>query len=160
MGNEGLAMIPPTHAPIFRRTVVPAILVLCVPSCGSDRPPCYPVHGEIFVTQGKDRTPAAGAVVVFHPAVPASGDVPRPTAHVGEDGKFVLTTYVKGDGAPVGDYAITIEWVPPRPPPPYRPKQTGDRLQGRYSDPRTSQMRYSVERKKDNNVPPIELKLP
>jgi hypothetical protein len=118
------------------------------------------VRGEVFVGQGKDRKPAAGAVVVFHPAAPAAGDVPRPTAHVGEDGTFELTTYVKGDGAPAGAYAITIEWIPPRPPPPHRPKQIGDRLKGRYSDSQRSKISYSVEKDKDNNVPPIELKLP
>src|SRR5262249_32774745 len=73
---------------------------------------------------------------------------------------FELTTYVKGDGAPGGDYAITIEWIPPRPPPPHRPKQIGDRLKGRYSDPQRSKISYSVEKDKDNNVPPIELNLP
>ena len=153
-------MTAPAHAACFRQALAPAILVLCVPSCGSDRPTCYPVRGEIFVGQGKDRTPANGAVVIFHPTAPASAEAPRPTAHVGEDGKFALTTYVKGDGAPAGEYAITIEWRLPRPPPPHQPKQTGDRLQGRYADPRTSTIRYSVEKNKDNNVPAIELQLP
>jgi hypothetical protein len=153
-------MTAPTHVPCFRRALVLAPLVLCVPSCGNNGPACYPVRGEIFVGQGKDRAPANGAVVVFHPTAPASGEAPRPTAHVGEDGKFELTSYVKGDGAPAGEYAITIEWRPPRPPPPHKPKQTGDRLQGRYAEPRTSTIRYTVEKGKDNNVPTIELKLP
>lgn len=153
-------MSAPTHAPCLGRTLVLAILILCAPSCGSNRPPCYPVHGEVFVGQGEKRTPAAGAVVVFHPTVPASDEVPRPTARVGEDGKFALTTYVKGDGAPAGEYAITIEWLPPRPPPPHKPKQIGDWLRGRYADPSTSTIGYSVEKSKDNNVPTIELQLP
>ncbi len=153
-------MTAPTHAPCFQRALVLAILVLCVPSCSTDRPACYPVRGEIFVSQGKERTPANGAVVVFHSTAPASVEAPRPTAQVGEDGKFELTTYVKGDGAPAGEYAITIEWRPPRPPPPHKPKWTGDRLKGRYADPRTSTIHYSVEKGKDNNVPTIELQLP
>src|SRR5215472_1146311 len=128
-------MISPTHALPVRRLLLLPILIVCVPACGSNRPPCYPVRGEVFVGKGKARKPAAGAVVVFHPTASAAGDVPRPTAHVGEDGTFELTTYVKGDGAPAGEYAITIEWIPPRPPPPHWPKQIGDRLKGRYSDP-------------------------
>jgi len=160
MGNEGLAMTLPKPAPWFRRILMLAIVVLCVPSCGGNRPPCYPVRGEVFVGQGQERKPAAGAVVVFHPTVPASGEVPRPSAHVGEDGKFALTTYVKGDGAPAGDYAITIEWRPPRPPPPYKPKQTGDWLQGRYADPSTSKIHFTVEKRTDNEVPVIELPPP
>jgi hypothetical protein len=137
-----------------------AIILVCVPSCGSDRVPCHPVHGEVFALEGKERTPAVGAVVVFHPATPLPGDVPRPTARVEEDGKFRLTTYGKDDGAPAGEYTITIEWVPPRPPPPFRPKQTGDRLAGRYSDPATSNLKYTVEKNKENEVPSIELQLP
>jgi hypothetical protein len=153
-------MTSPTHAPVFRRSLLLAILLLWIPSCGSNRQPCYPVHGEVFAGRGQERTPAAGAVVVFHPAAPASDDVPRPSAHVGDDGKFVLTTYVKDDGAPAGDYTITIEWAAPRPPPPFKPTQTGDRLKGLYSDPRTSRLKYSVEKSSDNNVPSIELQLP
>jgi hypothetical protein len=140
--------------------LVLASLALCVPSCSSDRPTCYPVRGEIFVIQGKERTPANGAVVIFHSTATDSGEAPRPTAHVGEDGKFVLTSYAKDDGAPAGEYAITIEWRPPRPPPPHKPKQIGDRLQGRFADPKTSNLRYVVEKSKDNNVPTIELQLP
>ncbi len=153
-------MTSPTHWLLVRRTLILALLVLGVPACGSGRPPCYPVRGEVFVGQGKDRTPATGAVVVFHPTVPAAGDVPRSTAHVGEDGTFALTTYVTSDGAPAGDYAITIEWTPPRPPPPHKPKEIGDRLKGRYADPQTSTIRYSVAKQKDNVVPAIELELP
>jgi hypothetical protein len=153
-------MASPSADTVFQRCLLLAILLVCVPSCGGGRESCYPVHGEIFVVQGNDRTPAVGAVVVFHPTLPVSEDVPRPTAHVGEDGKFELTTYLKGDGAPAGGYTITIDWVPPRPPPPHKPKQAGDLLKGRYSDPGKSTISYSVEKNKDNNVPPIELKLP
>ena len=151
-------MTSPTYVSIFRRTLVLAILVLSVPSCGSNRTPCYPV-GDNVVGQGKDRTAAAGAVVVFHPTVPASGDVPLPTAHVGEDGHFALTTYVKGNGA--------------------RPAITRSRLNGcnpaaaalqSHADGRPAQrplfrrarhakLRYTIKTK-DNNMPSIELGLP
>jgi len=147
------------HSQILVRTLGLALLVLCLPSCGSNRVPCYPVQGEVFVRQGNERAPAAGALVVFHPTTPPTGDTPLPVAHVDETGKFALTTYRNGDGAPAGAYTITIEWRAPRPPPPHKPKETGDRLRGRYSDPRTSQIAYTVDKDKENNVPPIELGL-
>ena len=153
-------MASPIHARILRRIALVAILVICVPSCGSNQQPCYSVHGEVFAVQGNERVPAAGAIVVFHPASSSSGDAVKPTAHVGDDGKFSLTTYADGDGAPVGDYSVTIEWFAPRPPPPYKPTQAGDKLKGRYASPATTSIRYSVEKDKDNNMAPIELKLP
>jgi hypothetical protein len=126
-------------------------------SCGSDRKPCYPVRGEVFVGKGNRRVPATGAMVTFHPNDATSGDAPRPHGQVGEDGAFVVTTYVKDDGAPAGDYTITINWTPPRPLPPFKPKATGDKLKGAYGDPKKGQISYSVEVRKDNTVPPIEL---
>jgi hypothetical protein len=77
---------------------------------GCDKPkeqvPVVPVSGKLTVN-GK---PAAGALVVLHPA---SGGLPtdvRPNAYAGKDGSFQLNTYAKGDGAPVGDYVVTVEW--------------------------------------------------
>jgi hypothetical protein len=56
-----------------------------------------------------------GALVVFHPVDPAyekrvGG---KPYANVKEDGTFALTTYGIGDGAPEGEYAVTIDWRVP-----------------------------------------------
>ena len=33
-----------------------------------------------------------------------------PTGQVESDGSYTLTTYLKGDGAPAGEYAVTIYW--------------------------------------------------
>jgi hypothetical protein len=73
--------------------------------------PVYPVTGTVTF-QGE---PASGAFVVFHPRTPPKpGDVPSsPRATVRPDGTFALTTAVEGDGAPAGDYAVTVEWLKP-----------------------------------------------
>lgn len=79
---------------------------------GSDlKVPVFPVTGKVTF-QGE---PAAGAFVVFHPRTPPTpGDVPsNPRATVRPDGSFALTTAAEGDGAPAGEYAVTVEWLKP-----------------------------------------------
>lgn len=75
------------------------------------RVPVYPVTGKVTF----EGEPAAGAFVAFHPRTPARpGDVPSgPRATTGVDGAFSLTTAVEGDGAPAGDYAVTVQWLRP-----------------------------------------------
>src|SRR5207249_8533874 len=84
-----------------------ALVALSVVGCGSDgRKPVYPAKGQVLVT-GK---PAQYAQVALHPLNPADKDAPHPTANVGPDGTFVLTTYQAQDGAPAGEYAVTVQW--------------------------------------------------
>jgi hypothetical protein len=95
----------------------------------ADRLPTYPVTGRVLVVG----QPAAGAEVQLW-AVDGGLKVAGlcPHAIVGDDGRFHLTTYNTGDGAPEGEYGVTLRW--PLPPPPGR-EQGPDRFQGRYADP-------------------------
>src|SRR6516225_10019194 len=68
-----------------------------------------PVHGRVF-WRGK---PLANALVILHPQNTAELAGLRPLAHADQTGSFELTTYDEGDGAPAGDYAVTIEWRRP-----------------------------------------------
>ena len=131
-------------------------LALLLPACGpAGRKPVYPVAGQVL--DGEDK-PAAGALVVFHPVEAGDPNAVKPLAYVDDVGKFALTTYDQGDGAPEGEYVVTIEWRP-RNPNPFAPDKEGpDRLRGRYSDPKTSQLRFRVERKPDNAMPPVRLR--
>jgi len=67
----------------------------------------YRVEGRVLV----DGVPAKGALVVLHPL-----DLPliqlrlAPAGHTRSDGVFCLTTYEFGDGAPAGEYIVTVEW--------------------------------------------------
>src|SRR5436309_2942675 len=75
--------------------------------CGSsDRAGLQPVKGTLRV----NGQPAAAALVTFHPT---GADAARPTGRVGGDGTFTLTTRVAGDGAPVGEYRVTVTWAVP-----------------------------------------------
>jgi hypothetical protein len=132
-----------------------AFCLLFVVGCARDgRKPVYPVHGKVLDSNNK---PAAGALLVFHLIDPADQDITKPLAHVADDGTFALTTYVKDDGAPEGEYAVTIEWQQPSSNPFDKKKQGPDQLKGRYSDPAKSKIHFKVEKKPDNEVPAIQL---
>jgi len=77
--------------------------------CTQGKPPVVPAGGKVMY---KGTTPAVGALVVFHPA---SYEIEKqiggkPFGRVREDGSFTLTTYEEGDGAPEGEYGVTIDW--------------------------------------------------
>jgi hypothetical protein len=81
----------------------------CGSSQGSDRVPVFPATGRLVY----DGRPLAGAFVVLHPrGVEQSHRAPRPHAQVSTDGSFSLTSYETDDGAPAGDYAVTVELRP------------------------------------------------
>jgi hypothetical protein len=129
--------------------------VLLAPACGKpSRKAIYPVHGHIFDAKNK---PAAGALVVFHPLEGDESDQDKPRAFVAEDGSFALTTHEKEDGAPEGEYVVTIEWRPRSANPFDGNKQKPDHLKGRYSDPKKSKLRFKIERTSDNVLEPIRL---
>ena len=87
---------------------VALLLAVVVSGCNKSREPArlplHPVSGQV-IYQGK---PAAGAWVVFHPKTDPS--LPSPKAKVDGQGNFALSTYGPADGAPVGEYAVTVEW--------------------------------------------------
>src|SRR5262245_10361526 len=78
--------------------------------CGGER--VFPVRGWVLVGE----EPAVGATVEFHPM---SGGrwvaSDHPTGRVQDDGSFELSTRSDWDGAPAGEYAVTVEWRPPLP---------------------------------------------
>jgi hypothetical protein len=132
-------------------TAVLALAIL-VSACGGGRKPVFPVHG---VVHDANQKPAVGALLLFNPVTPDPKDPARPVGRVGEDGKFTLTTYKEGDGAPVGEYVITITWETPKKTP--FDTEGKDQLGGRYANPERSKLRFTVEKKPDNEVPPIKL---
>lgn len=74
--------------------------------CGKSEPErlaVHPVTGHITF-QGQ---PAAGAFVVFHSKT-EKDKFPPPTAQADKQGNFTLGTYSRDDGAPAGEYAVTV----------------------------------------------------
>jgi hypothetical protein len=86
------------------------IAVGCSAEQGPKNPKCYPVSGRVLV----DGKPAVRAVVSFHPTAPQEdGKISVGQTMTDDDGKFRMTTFSAGDGAPKGDYIVTIvaSWV-------------------------------------------------
>jgi hypothetical protein len=102
--------------------------------------------------------PVAGALVVFHPRGETGGAVVRPTAVTGEDGTFVLRT-AGAEGAPAGEYDVTIVWE--KPIPPAARKSPGidrqDALNGKYARAAESGLKATIQ-PGDNELPPFDLK--
>lgn len=80
----------------------------------------------------------------------------RPRGQTDEDGKFSLTTYTGGDGAPAGEYKVTIAWLT------YIKRDSDwggpDKLKNQYNDPKTTPFDLTVA-DEPIEIPTYELKL-
>jgi hypothetical protein len=126
-------------------------LCLCLASCSNkygEHPP-YPVSGQVLV----NGQPAKGVRVVFyHEGDWGNERTIVPQAWTEEDGQFVLETYGVKDGAPAGDYRVTVEWPAYR-----RGKNWGpDKLGSKYAKRETSGLTAHME-ERSNKLPPFEL---
>ncbi len=132
-----------------------ALLALAVIGCGSGQKPTFKVRGKVVDSAKK---PAVGAMVTLHPVKADPNDPARPTATVNEKGEFALTTFVSEDGAPEGDYIVTVIWPTPRKTPIDPPGI--DQLNGSLARPENSTIKYTVEKKPEQEVPTITLTVP
>lgn len=129
-------------------------LVLTAGCGGSDQVAVYPVTGKVLV-KGQ---PALGAEVMFVPSDPAMRvpGLPIVTGSVGADGALTLKSYAPGDGAPAGDYQVSVIWPTQSDPNNPAPQNVQDRLKGRYANPETSGLTAKVE-SAPTDLPPFEL---
>lgn len=91
------------------------VMLLALPvlvGCQKADPPkiaVFPVSGKVTLVGGEI---PAGARLVFHavnPSDPLQAGV-APTAIVAQDGTYKVGSYEKEDGAPAGEYKVTITW--------------------------------------------------
>ncbi len=131
--------------PRFRLSAV--LLAAAAAGCtGRDvagRVPIHPVGGTLVVS---DR-PAGNAHIAFHAIDRERAGGTCPVAVSKADGTFALMTYAVDDGAPEGEYVVTVTWPNESMPmdececpDPSR----HDRLGGLYADARTSELRATV----------------
>ncbi len=111
----------------------------------------FTVSGKVLFNQ----KPAAYALVVFHPVKDTKLDM-RPNGYTDKEGVFRLSTYSDGDGAPAGDYLVTVIWTGANPDT-EEVAEAPDKLQGRYADPKTSGLKVTVK-EGPNQLAPFELK--
>jgi len=129
---------------------VTAVALVGCSQATSNRTPVYPAKGTITF-KGQ---PISGALVALHPKTPVAG-TPNPRANVEKDGAFNVSTYVTADGAPEGDYTLTVLW--------YKPVKKGtDVVSGpnvipaKYANPNTSNLVVSIKQG-ENDLPAISL---
>jgi hypothetical protein len=131
-----------------------AVLVVTAVGCGDsgkNRVAVHPVQGAIQF-RGQ---PMEGAFVSLHPKAEAEG-VPTPRATVAKDGSFTVSTYDGNDGAPEGEYVVTVQW--------YKPVRQGNDLVGgpnvlpvKYACARTSDLKIRIAAG-ENRLQPIQLR--
>ena len=128
-------------------------LVTLASGCGGHKGPrLYPVKGVVRI----NGEPAKGVNVMFTPVAPPEGGATplSPAAVTGEDGSFRLMSFKPGDGAPAGEYRVTVIYPMHR----YNKHLSGiDRLKGKFANPKTSGLTAKVEPKR-NDLPPFDLK--
>jgi hypothetical protein len=107
----------------------------------ANRKPVHPVRGHVFM----DGTPLPDGAVAFYLINP---DAKKPTktadAMLEADGSFVLSSYTANDGAPVGEYVVTVSG------------SAAQIVPAKYAKPETSDLRVTV--KAGSNVFTMELK--
>lgn len=95
--------------------------------------PSHPVEGRVTV----DGRPAAGVEVRLHPLNRSNDEsAPRPQGTTDKDGRFRLGTGAGRDGAPSGQYLVTLAWPGPG---------GADRLKGTYAEPGGSGLTAIIE---------------
>jgi hypothetical protein len=133
-----------------------AAYLLAIGGCGKSqdpvgRPPVFHAEGKLVYDNG----PLAGAFVVLHPRAPSGPSSPRPHGQAAADGSFTLTSYDSNDGAPAGEYAVTVELRP-------LVKNGGDYAAGpnvlpkKYSRAETSPVTVKIA-EGNNDLAPIQI---
>ena len=125
---------------------------------GGPRLEVVPVEGEVSL----DGKVPHEAFVHLHPVtahvMPREGQVIASIGQVDEAGKFKISTYIEHDGAPPGEYKITVTWN----------EATGvmknswdgpDRLKGKYADVEKTEFQVTLPEDHDGVfvIPPLEL---
>ena len=123
--------------------------LVALAGCGSSdtRPKAVPAKGSVFYKN----SPAGGVLVVFHPLDKGRENAEKPVATTKEDGTFVLTTYNENDGAPEGEYGITLVWNQKAKDQKFSLNSEGggggvDKFGGRYGDPGKPKIKKTVKK--------------
>lgn len=120
----------------------------------------FPVDGIVFF----EGQPCKNAVVVFHRMSTSSGANPtskpsstplNPRGECNEAGEFQLYTYSSDDGAPAGEYQVTVSWRDPEGT--GREETFPELLPNRYQNQLTSGLTARIN-EGATFVPPFQLK--
>lgn len=139
----------------LRQLIFVALLFVALTGCSSRNPDwkeTVPVTDVIHV----DGEPVEGIHIKFHPK--DGVDTERTTetkAITDKEGKFSASTYELNDGAPVGEYTLTFQWLKLNP----VSMQFGDdELRGKYSKADNSEHSVTVASGTPVDLGTIELR--
>jgi len=137
------------------RDLAAVAILIGIAGCGGEPANgVYPVRGQVLY-RGR---PVANAQITFHPVSATGKDGVRPVGRVDEQGQFTLTTFKRGDGAPPGEYRVTVIWYLATPTRPGSDDtQPVNYLPAKYADAETSQLTATVIAG-NNDLQPFALK--
>lgn len=142
-----------------KRIAIPILTLLGLTagcSQSSNQKPVYPVNGHVTF-EGK---PVTRATILFA-SVDGGDRALQPNATTDEQGNYTLTSYKSNDGAPEGEFIVSIFWPGPRSkkssspsPDPEEESEKNllgpDRLKGRYYPLLKSPLRATVKQGQNN----------
>lgn len=102
--------------------------------------PVVAAHGTLEF----DGRPAAGAVLKFHPASRRNDLANLPQALADESGRFDLSTFRRNDGAPSGDYIVTVTWRPDVTTKDGRTERGPNVIPAKWTKPESSPLRVTI----------------
>ena len=126
-----------------RSALLAAFSLVFFSGCGEKLPdgprvPTFPVVGQVLV----DGKPADYLNVSCEPQFEKPAIVPASAAFTDKEGRFSISTFERGDGAPAGKYKLTFVWGQLNM---INGQYTGpDKLNGRYHKPQESQIEVTV----------------
>jgi 5-hydroxyisourate hydrolase-like protein (transthyretin family) len=140
---------------MMRLALVPMYCLLlcsCQPKDEQDRKETFPVTGVVHV----DGKAVAKLAVRCIDVKGMDREAPtKSSAFTDEEGKFEIATYEASDGMPAGDYVLTFEWGQWNM---ISASYGGpDKLNGRYMDPKTSEVKFTVKDGEPTDLGTIEL---
>jgi hypothetical protein len=125
------------------------LILVCGGCAEHEEMPLFPVKGKLLIG-GK---PTKGVLVFLRPLNPAAGATPvMPSGVVQEDGSFCLTTRKASDGAPAGEYIVTLASAPGI-------SGVGD-VDRRYKDAHTSPLRATIAPVLSGETNEVPLEIP
>jgi hypothetical protein len=132
-----------------------SVLSLLNAGCGSgnsNEKPVFEIKGRVMV----DGKPVEQIQVALHDkAGPDSKQPTYPQGFTDAAGNIRISTYADGDGAPAGEYNVTFSWQE------FnlmsRSFSGPDKLNKKYSDPKTTSFSLSLGAGKPNDMGTVEL---
>lgn len=118
-----------------------------VSGCESDGPELYPVRGQVLIN-GEPQPLVR--VQFWHQDDSVTGNMKSPVGMTNDAGSFHLSTQGDDDGAVMGEYVVTFEWMSGN------DLQAIDKLGGRFVDPARSRHRVTIV-PGTNELEPMEL---